>query len=291
VVELPTPLKWLLRIIAVGYVFFLVGYQDAVRKGYAKFASKRVYRLFTPFLLFGVLTVIGKFLAAAFVHVDKPPDSILTGILAIFTNPPDNPVLSIWFLWVLLVFSLLTPLLWRLMGPWLLALAPPLIVLAALFVVTDAFYLERIVRNAGFFLLGGAGFWLGDRWLTWLKRLAPLTVLLFAASLWIMPEYQQRFRLAVCGTLAILSLHGLFLWIPWGKEKLLVWLGENLFTIYLLNTICIGIVKAAFYKLHFPVMHFQLPFLAILLAAGMIGPILIREILFRPIKPLYDLTK
>jgi fucose 4-O-acetylase-like acetyltransferase len=272
-----------------GYVFFLAGYQNT--SDYKRFALRRTYRLLLPFVIFGVVSVLGKFLLQSYIHIDKAPNSLWFGLSAIFLNSPGNPVVSIWYIWVLLLLSLATPLLWRLFGPRLLLAALPLIVVAAVVSAPREFYLDRLVRNAGFFLLGGVAQYLEPRWLTWLRRLAPLSLLLFAAALVLAAPLDFRIRLAVCGLLSILALHGLILLVPWGKERVLVWLGENLFGIYLLNTICIGLVKGVALKLVPGLYDQEWLLLSLLLVAGLIGPILIRELLFRPFKPLYDLTR
>src|SRR5205085_7726968 len=88
----------------------------------------RIYRLFVPFLLFGAITVLGKYLVKSFVDVNDPPSDIASGLLAMFLNTPANPVVSIWYIWVLLIYSLLTPWLWRVLDRKAVFLLPVLLV-------------------------------------------------------------------------------------------------------------------------------------------------------------------
>ena len=77
------------------------------------------------------------------------------------------------------------------------------------------------------------------------------------------------------GLLSMPALHGLVRgWTP----PLLDWFGRFVFPIYLFNTICIGLAKAALLPLLGWSSATFAPFAAILLAAGLFGPIAIAKI-------------
>ena len=93
-----------------GLIFFLISLDKIrTRNDYWSFAKKRAYQLLLPFFLFGVLIIIGKILASHILFVDNLPDDFFTGILNIFWDINNSPATSIWYIFVLFVFSLLTP--------------------------------------------------------------------------------------------------------------------------------------------------------------------------------------
>lgn len=230
-----------------GYVFAFTGKHRLGLRAWPVFLRDRAVRLLVPFLLFGLLIVAGKYLSQFFLYVDDPPRHLFDGIEKLFVDTEHSPALSIWYVYVLFVYSAVMPLLWRAGLRWPGAVALGLV----LYVVPlgDALYCDRVGAFFLFFAVGGL---VADRRWTiepWFTRLLPLWLLLFAVSLgseWsVLPTHM---RLLVCGLLAIPALHGLMQMRALSRDRVLLTLGGYAFAIYLLNTIVIGLAKAGYMK-------------------------------------------
>ncbi len=206
--------------------------------------------------------------------MDDPPASLLTGIGELLVHTKNSPALSIWYVYVLFLYSAAMPLLWRAGVRWPLTL----LLGALLFVLpaSDFFYLDRVASYFLFFAIGG---WVASRPDVegWFSRALPLWLLLFGVTL--LSEWTtlpSHMRLLICGIASIPALHGLVQGRAFARDRVLLALGGYAFSIYLLNTIVIGLVKAGYLKVA--------PFhdgwaalaLALFFAAGILVPILIR---------------
>jgi hypothetical protein len=69
-----------------------------------------------PFLAFGILKVTGKYLANSFSEISDPVKSLSDGLFKVIDNTPDNPLLSIWYLLVLFIYTIIVPIFWRFGG-------------------------------------------------------------------------------------------------------------------------------------------------------------------------------
>lgn len=260
-----------------GYVFSLAGKQAVV--DYGDFLRDRAIRLLLPFLLFGLLIVAGKYFSQFFLYVDDPPPGLLTGIAELVVNTKNSPALSIWYVYVLFLYSAAMPLLWRLglRWPWALLLG------ALLFAIPtgDFLYLDRA---AGYFLFFAIGGWVASRpdIEAWFSRALPFWLLLFGVTL--LSEWSglpTQARLLLCGIAAIPALHGLVQARFFERDRILLALGFYAFSIYLLNTIVIGLVKAGYLRLA-PFHDGWATFaLVLFFAAGTLVPILIRRLTAR----------
>jgi fucose 4-O-acetylase-like acetyltransferase len=255
-----------------GYVFSLAGKQTI--RDYGGFLGDRAKRLLLPFLLFGLLIVAGKYFSQYFLYVDDPPASLLTGVGELLIHTKNSPALSIWYVYVLFLYSAAMPLLWRLGLRW----SSAMFLGALLFVIpaSDFFYLDRA---AGYFLFFAIGGWVASRpdMEAWFVRVLPVWLLLFGATL--LSEWTalpSHTRLLLCGIASIPALHGLVQAPVFARDRALLALGGYAFSIYLLNTIVIGLTKAGYLKLAPFYDGWAALALALFFAAGILVPILIR---------------
>jgi peptidoglycan/LPS O-acetylase OafA/YrhL len=145
-------------------------------------------------------------------------------------------------------------------------------------------YLDRICGYAVFFVAGlcaaGSANWISlvDRWRWWL--LGAFTVALALIVAGVLPGGRpdaagNRAVLLGVGLLSMPALHGLVRAAPFARSRLLLSLGEASFSIYLLNTILIGLTKGLL-LLALPWDASAFPLLAVaMMLAGTLGPIAI----------------
>lgn len=263
-----------------GYVFAFTDKQRLDLRAWPAFLRGRAVRLLAPFLLFGLLIVTGKYLSQFFLYVDDPPHGLLTGIEKLFVDTHHSPALSIWYVYVLFVYSAAMPLLWHVGLRWWSAVLLGLLLYGLR--PGDMLYLDRVTEFFLFFAVGGL---VAERRATlepWFLRLLPLWLLLFAISLaseW--TPLSAPSRLLLCGLLSIPALHGLVRLPALAHERVLMTLGGYAFTIYLLNTIVIGLAKAGFMKVA-PFSGLYATFaMALFFALGMAVPMLVQAVLAR----------
>jgi len=262
-----------------GYVFSLTGKQTIKYSAYFGYLRERAIRLLVPFALFGILIVTGKYLSQFFLYVDDPPKNLLAGLGTLFVNTHNSPALSIWYVYVLFLYSVAMPLLWWLGLRW----SSAVLLGAILFAVpaSDFLYLDRAAKFFLFFALGGLVAAREDIE-PWFHRFLPVWLLVFGATLvteWTAMPAQARMLL--CGIAAIPALHGLVQMEFFERDRVLRALGGYAFSIYLLNTIVIGLAKAGYLKLA-PFEGLSATFaMALFFVAGVMVPIAIQRLTAR----------
>lgn len=263
-----------------GYVFAFTGKHRLAMAAWPGFVRDRAVRLLVPFLLFGFLIVTGKYLSHFFLYVDDPPHGLPDGIATLFVDTDRSPALSIWYVYVLFVYSAAMPVLWRLGLRWRGMLLLGLVLY--LLPLGDMLYLDRVGDFFLFFAVGGL---VADHRMViepWFARLRPLWLLLFAAALgseWMtLPAWV---RLLPCGLLSIPALHGLMQTRAMARDSVLLALGRQAFPIYLLNTIVIGLAKAGYMKFA-PFAGGYAPFaMALFFVLGVLVPMAVQALLAR----------
>lgn len=212
------------------------------------YVLSRANRLLIPFAVFGILIVLAKAAASHMVAVSDY-SNLANSARAMFIDTHDSPVISIWYVFVLFWYSLVTFAAMRVLRAplaWLL----PIAVLLQFAPSTQVLYLDRA---AGFYLYFLAGIALSQR-AEWLAALAPLLVplgVIFAlasavAAWWIAPGNVASFTLP--GTAAMLTVSAAA--IPFllavatrlrgVVRRFFMLLGAYTMAIYLMNTLAIG---------------------------------------------------
>ena len=271
-----------------GYVTFLSGAAHTPPAGWAHLARRRAVRLLGPFLAFGLAVLWGKLIVSHFAAVDNVPPGFWPGVRGLVWDTQHSPATEVWYIACLFVFSVATP-------P-LLALDRHRVVLlgvaALLFVLPlpPVLYLDRIGSYFIFFVAGGLAAEAGPRWLRVVDRIWPLA--LAALVLVVMPValgwihfhwsagaqgFPYKWALLAAGLLSMPAAHGLVRYGAVARAGALALLGRYVFVIYLLNTVFIGLTKAVLLKaVSWDGPHF-LPFAAVLMLAGVFGPILTKR--------------
>ncbi len=235
---------------------------------------RRAARLLLPFFGFGLLILAGKLALGRHVTVDNLPPDLGTGLWALLWDTGHSPATSVWYLVTLFVFLLGSPVLLRNLG-----MAGSVALALALFALPlpPVAYLDRVCGYYVFFVAGVAAARAGgnylailDRWR--LRALGVFLAMLALALSGVVPVLGAPHRLWLLGLglLSMPALHGLAR--AWASPSL-AWLGRRVFPIYLFNTICIGLAKAAL----LPVLGWRADsfplFAAVLMAAGLFGPL------------------
>ncbi|MBW4024300.1 MAG: acyltransferase [Proteobacteria bacterium] len=293
------PLRGAIYSFHIPFLFYLSGYAvqwsggTALRgSGHVALIRRRAHRLLLPALIFGIAILLGKHALMGVAHVDHAPASLGTGLADLVWRTGDSPAQSVWYLIVLFVYAVA--------APWLPTLRRHRIVLLiasaplVLMPVPPLCYADRIVTYAPFLLAGIVAADDDGRWCRCLDAGRTWLGLLFLGTLLLELRYGAAIPrdLAMLGVslVALPALHARVRHLPQAALILLDRLAPYAFAIYLLNTIFIGLAKALMMK--------QLPwdaawfpaFAGVLAAAGVMGPVLAKMLLFRPVSALDRLT-
>lgn len=272
-----------------GYVYYYRQFHVRAWDNISGFILRRAKRLLIPFFIFGLIIILGKHVMSQIIHVDNYGENIFEDIINLIWNTRYSAAKSVWFIFSLFLMTVFATVALRFIkSPLLLAiLSYGVIFLPS----TPVLYLDRTMLFLPFFFVGCAAARHHEQWLTFIEKRLWLTIIVFLASL-IAVRYIGIYAvsLILCGTLSIPALHGISRTPALLHSKFLDLLGRMSFSIYLLNTVFIGLAKGIlllFISWHGTNFFIFLP---ILLFVGIAGPILTKILIFRRIKPLDDMT-
>lgn len=274
-----------------GTVLVLSGAAATPPAAWPGLLRRRAQRLLVPFVLLGLLILAAKLAAQPLLHVDNPPDGLAGGLRDLFWSTAQSPAVTIWYLAVLFLATLLAvPLLRAGIGAGGLVLLGLGLLTAGL---PPVLYLDRL---AGHFVFFAAGLWVAARE----ARLLPLfeaRILLWwalfglamaAAAAGLLPG---RWGMLACGLLAIPALHGLVRLAPVARWRWPLVLGGFAMAIYLFNTLAIGGTKALLIRAGLGWTADAFWAHAILLTlAGLFLPMLLKILVLRRLRPLDRMT-
>ena len=256
---------------------------------YGTWASKKIWRLAPGFLLVGTIISLGKILSGSFIHVDNPQNDLLESMIRLFVRPTESAASSLWYIYVLLEFYLLFPLLIILSRNKKFVI---LIMVVAMHIAYQTMRLPRIFALHTMFEFA-LYFWLGamscayyDRLLPLLRRRGAIFTLLFVvsfASTLFLPWRQSQTVIGLASIPAVTFLIG----TDSGRiGAFFASISGYTFVIYLLNTVAIGLTKGMMLKLlPWDGTNFYLYFV-VLTTVGMVVPILLHRWVFSRNKTL-----
>lgn len=251
----------------------------------AALVAQRVKRLLIPYILFGVLIVGGKIAAGRFIRVDNPPGDFISGIFMVLFYPMQSSSSFLWYIELLAIYFII--ILWFMQissrwTPWGF-----LLIGTAL----QGYEWSRFLNMAGFVAylpFFSVGILLGQYWSQVQSRLFkpsawPLWLIPFGSALaysqivtplpkWLVGSLSVPFVLCVAQVAS-------------GRlQKWLIFLGGQTLSIYLMNTIFIGLGKAVL-MLFLPLrdQYFVIYFIVLALS-GIYLPIFTKKLL-KKIKP------
>jgi len=264
-----------------GYVFFYSNHHRKALNDFLKYVAGRANRLLVPFFTLGLLVVLAKVILSNYFFIEEAPSSILDGLTSIFIHTESSPVLTIWYLAVLFVFSIITPQLLKLSNGRLECLF--IISIVCYFVdVTDFMYVNRVFQFYPFFLLGGIYLSCAEANAKFIKLITVPMAVLFLYSITV--PFDRTFGLLICGTLSCFAIPQAIRFTQGRFDRAILFLGDNTMIIYLLNVPCIGLVKALYIKVFlYEVSDFYV-LGCVLLVSGIIIPVAIKLFICRVVR-------
>lgn len=269
-----------------GVVFFLRAKPLSDIKAFGEFTRKRFMRLMPAYFLFAGIVFVGKLGAQYFVHVDNPAND-LSAFLHIALFPMKSVSAFLWYIYVLFLFYLA--------GMMFLTVTRgriwPMLLFGVLLQFLEPmqlFGLGQFFKYFLFFVIGGFAIRYWQNYTAWLDRFWPFA--LGVLVIFVIADGHRGNGWIIAALLSIPALHGLCRRDFIGG-KILYYLGTLSFSIYLMNTISIGLVKAVMLKfLTWDGINFPLIFFPSLMAAGLLIPIALKKVLFHRLPRLDSVT-
>jgi fucose 4-O-acetylase-like acetyltransferase len=260
-----------------GYVFFLTRPED-----WGARTRKSVGRLVPSYLLLAVIVYVAKLIAVHVLPVDRKVGSLGDEVWLMLAYPTSGFASFLWFIITLLSLYALMALLatWIKHHFWMvLAVAFVLHVLSVTGNVTEFFAVHQLTRYWFFFLLGGLCLRHRDALLPRFRRNALWWTLLLVLVLLYVPE---RWLPTVAAGVAIPVLHGISANVYRAPtlDTALQWLGRNSFTIFLMNSLALGLARGIVLKVWSWDDWRFLIVAPILFICGLILPILAQRTIF-----------
>jgi peptidoglycan/LPS O-acetylase OafA/YrhL len=213
---------------------------------YALWVSTRARRLVPGFLLVAVLIAVGKASLDGWLHVDNVDSELGFSLLQIFFHPTESVAASLWYIYVLLEFYLLFPILMVAFGRWdwgLLVLTIAMHFAYLWLQVPRVLALHAVCEYAVYFWIGGMACRYYDGALALLRRRGWIFLILFIVSFstsLILPWPFPKSVIGLASIPAVMFLVGLR---GGAIGAGFVFISGYVFVIYLFNTMVIGFTK------------------------------------------------
>lgn len=253
---------------------------------YAQGLSRRTGRLLAGYLALGLLIFGGKMAFQHFTVVDNPVNGP-SALLDLLLRPMASFSRFLWYVYALSLLYAAVPLLFKLTGErmW------PLVVLAAVLPIFPGGTLlawSKLQELSFYFVIGICAAREHARFEAFLQRAWLPALVVFAVLLAWLPA-GAWWDVAICLT-AIVGLLGLLRASWLGEMNALKFAGAFTLSIYLFNTLCIGLVKAGWV----PVFGWTgikfIPAFFALTAAGLLIPIALKRWVFSRVAVLDRIT-
>ena len=256
---------------------------------YGVYIRGKLKRLAPGFFIFGAIIYFGKLAASRFVYVDDIPGDISSEIFKLLVIPSESAGGSLWFIYVLMEMYIMFPLIIMLTEK-----RPEFLLLIGLVLhflpSTKYFLIDRLFEYSVFFSLGIYATWNLDRYLNLIDKYIILFAVVFIISFYTIPYLSQSDSKLIIGLLSIPTLHGLVRLKFFPGKMVWSYFGKYTYSIYLMNTIFIGITKGIL--LIFTPWDGQnfLWIAPLLLVAGIYGPAMLKDHIFTRFNALNRIT-
>lgn len=249
---------------------------------YFYYLKLKFNRIVPGFLLFSGIIIFGKYFANMFLHVDNFENEILNNIYNVLFFPSKSVAGSLWYIYVLLQFYIFLPFLIKINKKNLFLLSLLLHILYINYNITDFMMLDKFSEYLLFFTLG---FIYIEKRIYLLKYLLKykyfffMNFLISFLSIKIVNEDLSKLIIGFSSIPFFLLISSTV--VHFKLRKLLNLFAEYTYTIYLMNTIFIGLTKALMLSfLTWGGIHFIIMF-PFLLLSGLMMPILFHKFILK----------
>lgn len=253
-------------------------------KTYLDYIKKKSLRLLPGFFLFGFLIILGKFILNNYIHIDNASSTqnILDDIYKMIFMPTESVARSLWYIYVLFLFYLIMPYIYKINKFTLLGISIVIHLCHIYFNITTFLILDKFAEYFLYFVIGFFFITSMNKVNTSLLKNYKFVYLFFFSSFLFIPYINDHYSKLFIGMLSIpfflvLALHVKSIFLI----KMSQLFSSYTFTIYLMNTIFIGVSKAFLLKfLNWGGTDFIIMF-PVLLCSGLFLPIVFHKLILK----------
>ncbi|WP_197491447.1 acyltransferase family protein [Methylomonas methanica] len=256
---------------------------------YFKYIFRKLKRLVPGYVLFGAVIYIGKLASSKVMHVDRLPGNVYSELYNLLLVPSQSAGGSLWFIYVLMEMYIVFPLVMV-----FFIKRPVLIILAGLIAefmpVSNVLMLDRFCEYFIFFAIGVIVVQWYQEYLNVIDRYRYYVIALFIMSFATVEFVSPLVSKIIIGFFSLPALHSMMRFTV--DATLSIWeiFGNYTYSIYLMNTILIGLAKGVI------LMFFTwdganfLMISPVLLLVGLFGPIFVKKYIFKYVPILNSVT-
>lgn len=269
-----------------GFAFFLNLKPVTNWTDFSSKVGKYFWRLMPAYFLFGGIVLFGKYTGQNFLLIDNPVNSLLE-VVNIVLFPMQSVSAFLWYIYILFIYYIFTLFLFSLskINIWLLVLVG---IFLQFMPMISFLGIGQFSKHYLFFALGGAAvFWWGF-YTKLLDKIWWLAMAIFVFVVIAALDFNNSALLI--SLLSIPALHGMCR-LNFPGNKILLYLGGVTFSIYLMNTIFIGLTKSILMKFaSWDGSNFVYIFFPCLMLMGLLAPIYLKKKIFPKINWLNKIT-
>jgi fucose 4-O-acetylase-like acetyltransferase len=173
---------------ATGFLLFRTYKPPSDVGQYLGLVGRRVHRILPGYFIYGLAALAGKLLLSHtnVATVEGTPSSAWSGFVDLLTCPVDGPATQLWYLYVLLIYSIFLPAVFKAVGRGLAILLPIALVLH--FVPAGKFLAaDQVCEYLFVLILGCLAAKHYDVFRRWAGKLALLWLAIFVAAFFVLP--------------------------------------------------------------------------------------------------------
>lgn len=255
---------------------------------YLRYVKRKTMRLLSGYVTFGIVIFLGKLFFSSFMHVDNLHADFIAEILKLLAIPSQSAAGSLWFIYVLMEIYILFPLL------LILRVSTINLVFIGILIhflpVPQLFMIDRLFEYFLFFSLGMLSLRFYSHYTNILDRFFFLFFTLFIISFLTIPYCAAPISKLIIGIASLPALHGLVRRKIVMSRSIFNIYGKYTYSIYLLNTIFIGLSKGIFLEFTSWDGNNFLFIAPVLLFMGIYAPIFVKIHVFSKTPTLNRLT-
>lgn len=279
-----------------GVIFFYTYKPITSFQDYSANFKKKAERLLPGFFILGIIILLGKFISSKFISVGGINEDFLKGIINLLVDPSSSAAGSLWYIYVLFEYYIIFPILFIIFRKNLYVITFLMLVLfliQATYPITQLFLIQRFMQHAFFFALGFIFVNNYDVLTNIFRKYSIIFIILFLASFFSREFIDGDFNRLVISIFSIPAVYCVVNFLMVGKkiENYLLILAEYTFSIYLFNTIFIGLAKGIMFKFISWDGLNLLIFIPILLFAGIVFSIWLQKYILSKNKYLGKISK
>jgi fucose 4-O-acetylase-like acetyltransferase len=212
---------------------------------YLNYVIKKIQKFWVSYLLFALLIYIGKKILSSTMYIDDIPGDFYSEIKMLLIEPSKSAGGSLWFIYVLIEMYISVPIILMLIKNRII-----LIFIGVFFYfikMPSIFLLDRYFNNFLYFLIGVLVYREYEKYLSLIDKYFIIIFFSFLISFFLIGHVLPTLSKFIISLLSLFAIHGIVRKNIIPLVPFWLQLSKYTYSIYLMNTIFIGLIKGIFF--------------------------------------------